>query len=298
MNKKIAFILQVHQNPIQLNKFIKQLTQSDLVDVYIHIDKKSYDSVSESINRNENVYILNDSIDVSWGDISQVDATLLLLKAVLSSGINYDYICFRSGQDLLVKDGFIEYLYNNNNNKILMTARKVELNEVSTAHQRIKWFSVMRKRYSPKHPFRILRRIFFILYGMGINLRPNRYKLPEGYSLYKGDQWFTLTQDSAKFILNFLEENEWYYKAFKYSLVPDERFFQTLLMNSKYKDNILGCNSIFLKWGRTLKERNSPVILEMKDIQAIDESGHFFARKFDEKVDFEIVDHYVNSIKL
>ena len=61
---------------------------------------------------------MHENIDVKWGDISQIDATILLLKKVLDTQKSYDFVCLRSGQDLLVKNGFRDFLLNNKKQNI------------------------------------------------------------------------------------------------------------------------------------------------------------------------------------
>ncbi len=110
MTPRTAFILQIHKNPDQVNGFINQLISEDQADVFVHIDNKSIEKLTGKIVKSPNVRILKNSINCEWGDISQVDATVLLLREVIASQTMYDFVCLRSGQDLLVKDGFKEFL--------------------------------------------------------------------------------------------------------------------------------------------------------------------------------------------
>ncbi len=56
------------------------------------------------------------------------------------------------------------------------------------------------------------------------------------------------------YIVEFLDENEWYYKFFENTLCPDEWFFHTLIMNSPYRTEVVNNNLMFLKWGETLSD--------------------------------------------
>ena len=291
---RMAYILQIHNNPKQVNKFIHQLISDNKADVYIHIDKKNYETVSDGIIKSPNVKIIQRSIDCEWGDISQVDVTLLLLKEVMASKIHYDYICLRSGQDLLVKDGFNEFLIENNS-KIFLNYRPMD-NELGLVE--LRWPKVTRKRYTTAHPVRIFRRVAQELHRKGINIYPNKNYWPKEYSFYKGSQWFTVPFEVANYMVTFLKENEWYYQYFKESLIPDENFFHTLIMNSPYKENVINNNLLYLKWGETLSDRNSPQFLRSEDITLIEQSGQFFARKFDENIDSNVIDYFSEKVKL
>lgn len=290
-----AFILQVHNHPDQVNKFIHQLIADNQADVYVHIDRKSYGQMKEKIIKSPNVIIIEESVNIEWGDISQVDATLLLLKKVLEANKDYDFVCLRSGQDLLVKNGFKTYL-SENKTSIFMTSRK--LSEGDLGLVKIKWPKIMRKRYANFHPIRMVRRLLMSFFSKGINLLPNRYDFPKNYSFYKGSQWFSLPLEVVEYIMQFLDENKWYYNFYENTLVPDESFFHTLIMNSPYKTDVVNQNLFYLKWGETLSERNSPQLLKKENIDSIRNSHMFFARKFDENIDKEVIEYFVKTVSL
>ncbi|QOY34910.1 beta-1,6-N-acetylglucosaminyltransferase [Anaerobacillus isosaccharinicus] len=291
-NLRTAYILQVHKNPDQINKFINQLISDEQADVYVHIDRKSFNQLKGKIVDSPRVKILTQSISCDWGDISQVDTTLLLLREVIASKIEYDFVCLRSGQDLLIKDGFKDYLMENKD-KIFITLRDVSWKNLGLME--MNWSKMTRKRYTTAHPIRIYRRIMQTLYRSGINISPNTKPWPKDYSFYVGSQWFTIPFDVASYIMKFLDENEWYRDYFENTMCPDEWFFQTLIMNSHYKENVVNNNLFYFNWGATFSDRNSPLDLTMEDMSAMEESGQYFARKFDEKVNPDIINYFANK---
>jgi hypothetical protein len=294
---RTAFILQIHKNPDQVNKFINQLISNQYSDVYIHIDRKSY-GLESKIIKSPRVRILKESIDVKWGDITQVDATLLLLKEVAASGIDYDFVCFRSGQDMLVKNGFMEFLAENKN-KIFLNAYRVHNEEQHASFVNVSWPEWARKLYiAPYHPLRILRRGIAFIYSYGINIFPHKHKLPSSLSIYNGSNWFCIPLETAYYITEYVNKNPWYYEAFKQSLVPDEFFFQTLIMNSKYKSDVINHNLMYIKFGESIKTRNNPITLKMDHIDIIKNSNEYFARKFDESVDNLVIEYFSKLNKI
>jgi len=290
---RTAYLLQIHKNPVQVNQFIKQLLSEGEADVFVHIDKRTYENVNEKIVRSPNVTVLQRSIVCEWGDISQIDATILLLREAVASNNEYDYVCLRSGQDLLVKEGFKEFLLKNQG-KIFMKIRK--MNRKKMGFMKMNWPKVTRKRYTTAHPIRIYRRLILSLYSRGINISPNSNHFPLEYTFYNGSQWFTIPFETAKYIIKFLDKNEWYYKFFENTLVPDEWFFHTLLMNSHFKHDVVNDNLMFFKWGEKLSERNSPQELTAKDIPFIENSNRYFARKFDENVDQSVIEYFTSRV--
>ena len=83
---KIAFLMQCHKNPEQINLLLKALKHPQ-VDVYVHVDSKS-ENIREDIEKINGVYLLpkKDCVDVQWAQFSQVQATLNLLNAAISGG--------------------------------------------------------------------------------------------------------------------------------------------------------------------------------------------------------------------
>jgi hypothetical protein len=290
---RTAFILQIHKNPEQVNKFINQLISENHADVFVHIDKRNYEDIHHKILSSPNVQVLKKSVTCEWGDISQVDTTILLLNEVIATNKSYDFVCLRSGQDLLIRDGFKDFLLDNPE-KVFMNYRR--MHEKDLGFMRIHWPKLTRKRYTAAHPIRIYRRLLLGLYSKGINILPNVNRWPKEYTLYKGSQWFTIPFEVAKYMIYFLKQNDWYYKFFENSLVPDESFFHTLIMNSPYKDQVTNNNLMFLKWGETLSERNSPQNLKKEDIKLIEDSNQFFGRKFEEETDSFVIEYFTSKM--
>lgn len=291
---RTAYILQIHKNPNQVNSFIYQLISEGQADVFVHIDKKNYQNIQGDIIESPYVKVLDNSINCEWGDISQVDATLLLLREVLASKNQYDFVCLRSGQDLLIKDGFKDFLQNNKN-KIFMASRGES--RTNLALMEISFPKITRRRYNSAHPARIYRRVLQSLYRKGINISPNTNHWPKEYTLYSGYQWFSIPYGAARYVLDFVDENKWYREFFENTLCPDEWFFHTLIMNSPYKEDVVDNNLVFIKWGDTLSTRNSPQNLTMDDKRLINESNQYFARKFDQNIDSKVIDFFANRYK-
>ena len=83
---KIAFLMQCHKNPEQINLLLKALKHPQ-VDVFVHVDSKS-ENIRDDIAKDEGIYLLSkrECIDVQWAQFSQVKATLNLLNAAISRG--------------------------------------------------------------------------------------------------------------------------------------------------------------------------------------------------------------------
>ena len=83
---RIAFLMQCHRNPKQINMLLDAL-KHPMVDVFVHVDKKSQE-IRKEIAQREGVYLLPEQqcVDVQWAQYSQVEATLHLLNAAANRG--------------------------------------------------------------------------------------------------------------------------------------------------------------------------------------------------------------------
>jgi hypothetical protein len=75
-------------------------------------------------------------------------------------------------------------------------------------------------------------------------------------------------------------------RFFKHVWIPDELFFQTIVMNSPLRDTIVNDDLRYVDWTRP----TAPAILGRQDFDTLRNSGKLFARKFDTTVDREILD--------
>lgn len=84
---KVAFLMQCHKNPEQINLLLDALNHP-MADVFVHVDKKSQE-IKDKITQREGVYILPEQqcVDVQWAQYSQVEATLQLLSAAVNRGV-------------------------------------------------------------------------------------------------------------------------------------------------------------------------------------------------------------------
>lgn len=103
---KLAYIVSCHKNPSQINRMIRalDLNQIDAVsDFYIHVDKKT--DLGLEIMGASNVFFVDDPqrVKVEWGQISQIDVVLTLLRMLIKRREEYDYVWFISGQDYPIK---------------------------------------------------------------------------------------------------------------------------------------------------------------------------------------------------
>ncbi len=117
---------------------------------------------------------------------------------------------------------------------------------------------------------------------------PRLGRVPLGMQPYGGSQWFCLPKKHVERILDILDEHPEVVRFYQHSFIPDEMFFQTILMNSELRDEVINDNKRFTDWSK--KCVPTPAILLSEDLTRLERSGMFFARKFDPDIDPRILD--------
>ena len=272
-----AFIISAHKNFSQIKTLIESLSFGD---IYLHIDKKSeklFLELKEHYKFSKNVFLIENRISVNWSGFSQVQATLNLLRGVKKSKKKYDYIHFLSGQDLLLmsQNMLDKYLCSNGLDKLYL-----EVKPIGSLWWRLKCYSLFRE--NPKNR-KIRYRVIDNLIRL-VQLPFIRRHNFDGYELYVGSSWFSITMDCLEYILEVC--NETFLDRFKFTACSDEHFFQILLMNSKFKNNVLRFNSRYIIFDGL---NASPRVLTMNEKDDFLNGKYIFARKFDSNIDDEVI---------
>lgn len=284
----LAVLIQCHKNPSQINMMFDSM-QNPEITFFVHVDKKS-DIKDEIVNR-EDVVILPDEsrVDVQWAGISQIDATLNLMRFARAYD-DFDYFWLCSGQDFPIKPpeeivawlsdhpgcDFVE-LFNSKNN--------------GADHE-----NFYDKRTSVFFPCwmlgnsmfkRVCKRAYTELTG-GYNktFKWARRKHVNGLKFYFGSQWICVSGRTMDWLMDYLEGHPEYYRFYENSSCPDESFFQTLIMNSPFASNRMD----YLHYVDWSEGKRNPKILKTEDYKRLICSGKLMARKFDNTVDAGIIE--------
>ncbi|WP_300370945.1 beta-1,6-N-acetylglucosaminyltransferase [Brachyspira sp.] len=280
---KICFLILAHKNQNQLMRLINHLKKD--FDVYVHIDKNSNIDISSF----DNVRIYK-KIRVCYAEITQIISTLLLLKEAVKN--NYDRYCFISGQDIPLKNNeYINDFFDRNFDKEYISYSQVnslEDNKVFNIelYDRILYYNF--EGFSRKLLHSSIRNFVSDLKIMNKHIQ---------YNIYYGSSWWNLTNLAIKYILDYLNENKHFIKQFKNVWGSDEFFFQSILLNSKLKNNCINDNLRYLYWA--YEKSSSPKTFTIDDYNNI--KGYMgeciFSRKFDETIDNDIIDKLYKDLE-
>ena len=289
---KQAILVQCHKNPKQVNLLLDALDDPNL-DIYVHIDKKS--NIGSEIKTGKQIHILPDEyrVDVGWAVISQVEATLNLMRYAAAWG-EYGHYLLCSGQDYpLVKASELSDFLNKNAdfNFVQIWASKKGGGYTNNYDKRTEIYypySVLGNTL----PKRIAKRALVELTGGYNRTWPIfRRKQLENVDFYFGSQWVCISGEMEKWVEEYIKNHQEFIEFYRHTNCPDESFFQTLLMNSPYKDR----RQDYLHYIDWSSGGNSPKNLDVSDIDRMMKSGKLMARKFEDEGVIEILKKRVND---
>ena len=186
---KIAYLMLVHRNPQLLKRAIGLLSCEGCA-FFIHVDRKA-DIREFSALGGGNIFLSEQRIPVHWGEFSQVEATMRLVRQALAGPSNYDYFSFLQGSDYPLRSGSYiqEFLEKHSGcefiNLTKMPAPGYPLSKIN------------KLRYPADKPVR--RLATRVLARMGLAHRNYRKHLG-GLEAYAGQAWWTLSRDACKYI--------------------------------------------------------------------------------------------------
>lgn len=288
--QKHAYLILAHNNFGQLKKLLMLLDDSRN-DIYIHLDKKAIISQKEL---NELSHVVTKAslewvkrINVNWGGYSQVKAELILLRTAAKKPHLYYHLL--SGADLPIKsqDEIHSFFASHTRSEYIGFQQNVP--SEYWIDQRIREYHFFQDSIgrNPGCIVAVLERLEMYSLRIQKKLKINRIK--GDMKIYKGDQWFSITHDLAKFILSRSKEMK---KLLNYGLCVDELFVQTIAMNSPFYQNVICDTKREIDW-----QRGGPYTWRAGDYNQLMNSKAFWARKFNEQIDSDIIDAIFDTLR-
>jgi hypothetical protein len=291
MNK--AYIILAHKQPELLYRLVEKL-DDNLSTFFIHIDKKkSLTDFNNLLDFGNKVEFIKREAS-NWGEIGIVMAILNALKAVKESDKKIEHIVLLSGQDYPIKSNdYINNFFNTSPYSVFIeywTMPNFEVWKDRGGMFRItKYFFGLKKRR---------RYMAKVINFIAIFLPFLKRKLPYNLKPYCGWMWWSIDYYALNYILQFLDDHPKYLKYHKYTFVPDEFFFQTILLNAKDERLLASITNNNMRYIRWKDGESHPEILRKSQIKDIMQSDALFARKVDSDKDediLDLIDDYINK---
>jgi hypothetical protein len=268
---KLAYIVSAYRLPDQLVRLLRRLDDGNATFV-VHVDRKTDDATFRRMRDGsaaQHVTFLDRHV-CHWGGFGHVRASLKGIAALVQSGADFDYALLLTGQDypLRAPAEIARYLGEAGGRSFLRNFPfpQPDWNGRGGVDRFESWH---------------------VLWYRRLHLRiPLRRRIPGGLTPYGGSPYWCLPRNVIEWIHGYVESHPDYVRFFEHVFVPDEIFFQTLVLNSPHRDSVVDANLRYIDWSTT----PGPKVLRADDLDVLLGSGMLFARKFDDTVDAEILD--------
>lgn len=229
---KIAYLILAHNTPNHMQKLISSLS-SDSSTFFIHIDKKSNIKDFNKIVGN-NITFTKSRISVFWGEFSQVEAILVLIRTAMSNAIKFDRFVLLSGADYPVKTfKYIEDLFENNTKTEYINLIAMPADNLNKPISRLNRYVLP---YNSSKFSKVLRKV---LVKIRVIRNERNYKKYLGdIKPYGGSTWWALTREACKQIICFIDKETKIVNFFKNTVCPDECIIHTIIGNSPLSSNV------------------------------------------------------------
>lgn len=261
---RTAHLILVHKNPLQVEKMLKRMSHPSF-DFFIHVDKKVDIKPYFHLASLPNVFFVKKRVNVQWGGHSINKATFNSIIEICKNDQQYNFINFLSGQDYPIKPiKEIVSFFQENIGKEFIQYRDI-INDWEEAQSRYK------KYHLTEFKFKGSTKLEWIL-----NFFSRERQIPYNLHPYGESMFCMLSPEVALYVTNKILSDKKLESFFTYVWGGDEFLFQTIIMNSHYRDRVINNNYRYIDWS---EKKANPKILEIEDFPNLKNSSMLFARK-------------------
>jgi hypothetical protein len=302
--KKHAYLIMVHNNFNILDKLL-QILDDSRNDIYLHIDCKvnhiDFNTFRKNITKSK-LYLFQ-KYNITWGGNTSIQCELFLLRTAAKH--HYEYYHLISGADFPLKNqNEIHSFFEQNKGKEFIQINDAYLHNNAHIYRRLSLYHFLQD-YKNRTPYRLINSLISFLdkslLGIQVILRVDRIKRQKIVLKY-GSNWFSVTDELVQYVL---QKSHWILSTFQKTKCADELFLQTAIydspfMNALYNNKFDGnyqSNMRLIDFDRSNSPEH-PHIWTLADFDELTSSDFLFARKFDEKVDYKIIERLYDRLLL
>ncbi|MDQ0572174.1 hypothetical protein QFZ42_004008 [Variovorax paradoxus] len=226
-----VFLLLVHADPPQVKRLLQRLVSVGRC--FVHVDAKS--DLSAFRIEDSRVSYLHERVDVRWGAVSQIDATLRLMRAALAKcdASQVSHFVLLSGNCYPVRplEEFRAYSQSHAGTNFI---KLIPLASTRKLQERVRHFWFYQDLPVDGRKFTLVRLARGLLQFAG---KLGRRSLPLFPQWHFGSQWWALNPEAVRYLISYPFETS--VKRFlRFSKAPDEIYFHTLLANSPLRHSV------------------------------------------------------------
>ncbi|MEL6583005.1 MAG: DUF5928 domain-containing protein [Pseudomonadota bacterium] len=269
---RIAFILLCHKNPDAVIEQARMLT-SEGDAIAIHYDLSSpadeYQRIQTELADVPGVVFPKKRVKGGWGEWSLVEGTIVALQAAYEAFPDATHFYFISGDCMPVKPRAYMARYLSENDKDF-----VQHNDFFESDWIKTGLKEDRLRYRHFFNERERKPLFYASLNFQRRFGLSR-KLPNDVKIFIGSQWCVLRRSTTEAILSFIRGRKDIIRFFRTTWIPDETFFQSLVMHLVPRDEVENRTLTFLAFS----DYGLPFVLYDDHYELLTSQSFLFARK-------------------
>lgn len=273
---KHSVIIMAHKDVDSLLRLVKYFEYD--CDLFIHWDKKVLleDEDVRRLYECPQVKKVLQEYEVFWGGTSVLECEMFMIGFVLKSG-EYDYVHLLSGQDYPTRPlkHFLAYFEKQGGKDFMQYVHLPHPNWENNTFRRFQYYYPYDYAQGKKNPKRWVNEQVKYQYE-----RRMKRPIPDQFDhIYGCSQWFSITTDSAKILLDYTHEHPDFYNRLWMTFAPEECYPATVLINLRGKENVVCDNLRYIRW--KYENGNRPANLGEEHFLELLNRECFFARKME-----------------
>jgi Core-2/I-Branching enzyme len=278
----LAYIISAYQHAEHLSRLVRRLYDPG-ASFFIHVDKKTdrrvFSEMLESLGTVPRVRFLKRHT-CYWGGFGHVAATLEGIGDILATGTRFDYAVLLTGQDYPIKpNSYIKAFLAAHEGKLFLHYFPLPIEAWSDGRRSggLERIEAWHWRVAGRHlRFPPSQRL------------PLRRRFPAGFRPFGGSSYWCLSGDCIRYIHEFVLQHPSFVRFFRHVDIPDEMFFQTIILNSRFGAMAVNDDLRHINW--SVPDLGRPSLLRRGDFGSLADSRKLFARKFDARIDAEVLE--------
>lgn len=288
----LAYVVLAHTLPEQLARLVARLDHTDDL-VLVHVDAKKaiepFEQALEPLLESERVQLLEKRVVCHWGGPGHLKATLEAADTALDSGHDFTHLILLTGQDYPIRPTFeIREFFAEQPDKSYLSwslGAGYELDDTDRPGNETWHWDGSLDRLVQRH-YRVRGREYpLVLPPERLRHRLPTRRLPQGLTPAQGLAYWALTREAVAYCLDHARSRRDVLRFLKRSLIADEFYFQMVLLGSPLRDQLVNEDLRYLNW-----DVLHPRTITMHDLEPMLLSRKLFARKFDARVDADVLD--------
>jgi hypothetical protein len=273
---RIAYLILAYHQPRHVASLIAQL-DTPATRFFIHVDRKSDIVPFRDAIASPRATLIEDRLRIYWGGWNMVCATLELLRRARREARADCYQLLSDSSVPIKSNAAIARRLDGSGANYLTISHEITPGSpfywwVAQYH----WLDVALLNKIEKSRWgNFARRLL----GPTTRRRP-----PRGLKLYKGSQWWCLTDACAAYVLDVVERRPDLVRFFRRTRIPDETFFHTIIGNSPFAATLspgfaggMQAGNHYIRW-----REGTPAVLGEADLDVLLRDEACFARKVNE----------------